>query len=207
MQWLRNTLLGDEVKAAYQAKKDPGKLYPQMIKQAQQAPPGSESLLFLPYLTGERCPYPDPEARGAWIGLTVRHGRTHLIRSVLEGITFGMRDQIEIMRAKGVPIREVRASGGGAASAFWRQMQADMYHAKVVTINTQEGGALGVALLAAVGIGLYKSVPEACQAAIKVTDTLRPHKATAKAYDRLYPTFQSLYQSTQDECHTLAQDP
>ncbi|UCD29542.1 MAG: xylulokinase [Planctomycetota bacterium] len=203
LQWLRNTLFAADVAAAYKAKRDPGKLYPQMIQEAAQAPPGCEGLIFLPYLTGERCPYPDPEARGSWVGLTVRHNRSHMIRAVLEGITFGMRDQIEIMRGRGVRIREVRASGGGAQSKFWRQLQADMYKAKVVTINTQEGGALGVALLAAVGTGLYSSVPEACAAAIKVTETLNAHGPTARAYDRLYPTYRSLYQSLRGEFRAL----
>jgi len=204
LQWLRNTLWADEVKAAYKAKRDPGKLYPRLIAEAATVPAGCEGLLFLPYLTGERCPYPDPNARGAWVGLTVRHTRAHMIRAVLEGITFGMRDQVELMRAGGVKIREVRASGGGAASTFWRQMQADMYKASVVTINTQEGGALGVALLAAVGIGLYSSVPEACRAAIKVKTTLKPDRRTARVYDRLYPVYQSLYQSLRDDFVALA---
>ncbi|NLX14657.1 MAG: xylulokinase [Phycisphaerales bacterium] len=202
-QWLRNTLLAEQVKAAVKAKRDPGELYPQMIKEAESAPPGCEGLVFLPYLTGERCPYPDPEARGVWVGLTVRHGRAHLVRSVLEGITFGMRDQIEIMRGRGVPISEVRLSGGGSASKFWRQMQADMYKAKAVTINTQEGGALGVALLAAVGTGVYSSVPEACTAAIKVTETLRPDRKIARVYDRLYPIYRSLYQSLRTDFRAL----
>jgi len=195
LQWLRDTLWADQVAALRKAKKDPGSLYPSLIKEAEKAAAGSESLLFLPYLTGERCPYPDPTARGAWVGLTVRHRRAHLIRSVVEGITFGMRDQIEIMRSRGVPITEVRASGGGSASAFWRQMQADMYNAKVVTINTREGGALGVALLAAVGTGLYDTVPQACAAAIRATETLKPEKATAAVYNKLHATYRSLYQS------------
>lgn len=194
-QWLRNTLFAQEIDRLRRAKKDPGQIYPAMIEEAAEAPAGSEGLMFLPYLTGERCPYPDPQARGAWVGLTVRHGRSHLMRAVLEGITFGMRDQIEIMRSRGVEISQVRASGGGAASRFWRQMQADMYKANVVTINTREGGALGVALLAAVGTGEYANVPEACKAAIRVTETLKPKKATASLYDRLYPTYQELYQS------------
>src|SRR5690606_1881343 len=129
---------------------------------------GCEGLVFLPYLTGERCPYPVPDARGAWIGLTVRHDRASLVRAVLEGITFGMRDQIEIMRASGLDIREVRAGGGGAASPWWRQLQADIYDATVTTINTQEGAAYGVALLAGVGTGVFKTVPEACEAGIRI---------------------------------------
>ncbi|MHC4443189.1 MAG: xylulokinase [Planctomycetota bacterium] len=202
-QWLRNTLFAAEVSAAYKAKNDPGQLYPRMIAEAAKAPGGCEGLVFLPYLTGERCPYPDPEARGSWVGLTVRHNRSHMIRSVLEGITFGMRDQIEIMRGRGVKISEVRASGGGAQSLFWRQLQADMYKAKVVTINTQEGGALGVALLAGVGTGVYSSVPEACGAAIKITETLRPERSAVKVYDGLYPTYQSLYQSLRGDFAAL----
>lgn len=204
LQWLRNTLLAEEIAALRKKKGDPGVLYPRLIDEAGDAPPGSEDLLFLPYLTGERCPYPDPQARGAWVGLTVRHRREHLIRAVLEGITFGMRDQVELMRAAGVKISQVRASGGGAASPFWRQLQADMYRANVVTINTQEGGALGVALLAAVGIGLYASVPEACNAAIQVATTLKPKAKTAAVYDRLYPKYRALYQNLRASFADLA---
>ncbi len=204
LQWLRNALWADEVRAAAKAKRDPGSLYPRLIAEAATAPAGCESLLFLPYLTGERCPYPDPNARGGWVGLTVRHSRPHMVRSVLEGITFGMRDQIELMRAGGLKIRQVRASGGGAASDFWRQMQADMYHADVVTVNTQEGGALGVALLAAVGAGEYASVPEACQEAIRVNTTCKPDRKTARIYDRLYPLYRSLYQNLRTDFAALA---
>lgn len=203
LQWLRNTLFDKEIEKLRRTKKDLGQLYPAMIEEAAQAPAGCEGLIFLPYLTGERCPYPDPQARGAWIGLTVRHKRSHMIRAVLEGITFGMRDQIEIMRSRGVAITQVRASGGGAASRFWRQMQADMYKANVVTINTREGGALGVALLAAVGTGEYATVPEACKAAIRVTETLKPKQAGARVYDDLYPTYQALYRSLRDHFVSL----
>jgi xylulokinase len=203
LQWLRNTLFAADVEQARKRKRDAGEIYPTMIDEAATAPPGADGLLFLPYLTGERCPYPDPEARGGWIGLTVRHNRAHLIRSVIEGITFGMRDQIDLMRARGVQINEVRASGGGAASKFWRQMQADMYHAKVVTVNTREGGALGVALLAAVGIGEYSSVPQACSAAIKINSTLKPSAKAAKTYDALHPLYRDLYTSLRPTFHTM----
>jgi xylulokinase len=197
LQWLRNTLMADEVAKLRGRKRDPGELYPMMIEEAATVPAGCEGLVFLPYLTGERCPYADPTARGAWVGLTVRHTRAHLIRSVLEGITFGMRDQVELMRARGVKVTEVRMGGGGAASNVWRQMQADMYKAKAVTINTREGAAFGVALLAAVGTGLYASVPEACGAAIRVTDSRSPKAPAGKAYDRAYPVFQELYRRLQ----------
>ena len=140
------------------------------------------------------------------MGLTVRHGRPHLIRSVVEGITMGMRDQVEIMRSRGVQVSEVRAGGGGAASEFWREMQADMYNAKVVTINTREGAAFGVALLAAVGTGEYQNVPEACSAAIKVTHTMKPRMAAAKAYDTVYPPFRRLYQCLKEDFRGLAEN-
>jgi xylulokinase len=193
LQWLRNTLFADQVAAAKKGKKDLGSVYEGMIKEASQAPPGCEDLFFLPYLTGERCPYPDPKARGGWIGLTIRHDRGAMIRAVLEGITYGMRDQVEIMRQRGVKISEVRAGGGGAASPWWRQLQADMYRAKVVTINTTEGAAYGVALLAAVATGEFKSVSEACRAAIKVTNTKFPLRKTAAVYDAGYPHYQAMY--------------
>jgi len=203
-QWLRNTWFADAVAAMRKAKKDPGTLYGDLIKIAGGAPPGAEGLFFLPYLTGERCPYPDPNARGAWIGLTVRHNRSHLIRAVLEGITFGMRDQIEIMRAGGLKISEVRAGGGGAVSTWWRQLQADIYIATVTTINTQEGAAYGAALLAAVGTGVYSSVPEACDACIRITDSREPQPGLRKTYDAAYRQYRRLYGSLREDFERIA---
>jgi len=198
-QWLRNTLFADEVSAARKADKDPGIVYERMNKLASKAPPGCEGLYFLPYLTGERCPYPDPHARGAWVGLTNRHDLAAMVRAVLEGITYGMRDQLELMRAAGVRVAEVRAGGGGATSRFWRQLQADIYRAKVVTINTQEGAAYGVALLAAVATGQFKSVQDACRSAIRITSTLKPNPKTARIYAQRYVEFRRLYQSLKDD--------
>lgn len=189
LQWLRNTFFQSEMKKA----KDPGAVYPAMIQEALTAPPGSEGLIFLPYLTGERCPHADPNAKGAFVGLTARHTRAHIIRSVIEGITFGMREQIMIFREMGIPVTQVRASGGGARSEFWRQLQADMYQAPVVTINVAEGAALGVAILAAVGAGNYASVPEACKAIIKVKEQSKPAKKLAALYDAAYPNYARLY--------------
>src|SRR5437762_3217873 len=152
-QWFRNQLAHDEVVAAKRRNIDP---YELLIKEAEKSEPGSGCLFFLPYLTGERCPHPDPCARGGWIGLTSRTLRRDMIRSLLEGVTFGMRDAIEIMREMSIPIREVRASGGGARSSFWRHLQADIYQLPLVTTNATEGPAYGVALLAGVGIGVWK---------------------------------------------------
>jgi xylulokinase len=193
LQWLRDTLWPAEVAALRRRGRDPGQLYPAMIQEAAGVSPGSNGLLFLPYLTGERCPYPDPHARGAFVGLTARHARGHLVRAVLEGITLGLRDQLELMRSAGLTIRAIRAGGGGAVSRFWRQMQADMFGCPVATINTSEGAAYGAALLAGVGVGAWSTVPEACRAAIRQREELRPQRPAAKVYDRAHVLFRRLY--------------
>lgn len=205
LQWLRDTLWREEAAALRKRRKDPGEIYPTIIAEAEAISAGAEGLVFLPYLTGERCPYPDPEARGAWVGLTARHGRGHLVRAVLEGITMGMRDQVELMRQRGIDVRQVRAGGGGARSRLWRQMQADMYHAPVSTINTNEGAALGAALLGGVGAGAFAGVAEACRASIQVRDTIRPRKREASAYDRLHVIFRKLYGELRDASRALGQ--
>ena len=195
-QWFRNQLAHDEVDQARERGIDP---YELLIALAQQAPAGAEGLFFLPYLTGERCPHPDPKARGGWIGLTSRHTRAHLVRSLLEGVTFGMADALRIMLGMGLTIKTVRLSGGGARSEFWRRLQADIYGKKCAVINAQEGPAYGVALLAGVGTGVWKSVPEACKAAISDTLTLSPDKKLAKLYAGLHDRYQRLYPALKDE--------
>jgi xylulokinase len=189
-QWFRNQLGASEIADAKKRKVDP---YQLLIAEAQRAPIGCEGLFFLPYLTGERCPHPDPNARGGWIGMTSRTTRDMLIRSLLEGVTFGMRDALEIMRNMGIGISEIRASGGGARSDFWRHMQADIYNAPIVLTNAGEGPAYGVALLAGVGTGVWKSVEEACKACIKKTEKITPNRRQAVQYDRFYKTYDKLY--------------
>jgi xylulokinase len=204
LQHVRNMLFADKVKALRKAKKDPCQLYPVILEEAAHAPVGCEGLFFLPYLTGERCPYADPTARGGWIGLTVRHTRADLLRAVVEGITFGMRDQVELFRQLGTQIAQIRAGGGGARSAFWRQMQADMFKAPVVTINTQEGAAYGVALLAATSKGAYPALEQACAKAIRITSTARPRKSVVALYDQMYPQYRDLYRSLKDDFRKIS---
>lgn len=189
-QWLRNQLGAEEVRNAKKLNVDP---YELLVARAQQAPLGSEGLFFLPYLTGERCPHPDPTARGGWIGLTARTTRDMMIRSLLEGVTYGMRDALEIMKQMGIPATQVRASGGGARSDFWRHLQADVYNLPLVLTNATEGPAYGVALLAGVGIGVWSSVEQACKATIKQEEKIPPNRKHAAAYDRYYQTFDKLY--------------
>ena len=201
LQWYRNQLGEREIAAAKRQKVDP---YELITAQADQAPAGCEGLYFLPYLTGERTPHADPNARGAWIGLSLRHGRSHLIRSVMEGATYAMRDCLEIIRGMNIPVREIRLSGGGARSQFWRQMQADIYGQKVVTINAEEGPAYGVALLAAAGTGAYKNVVEACSAAIQVVSETKAVPKTKRFYNKAYPMYGRLYGSLKGDFADIA---
>jgi xylulokinase len=192
LQWFRNQLCQEEIAAAKKQKVDP---YELITEQAASAPAGSEGLFFLPYLTGERTPHADPNARACWIGLSLRHGKAHMARSVMEGATFAMRDTLEIIKSMKIPVKEIRLSGGGARSQFWRQMQADIYGQPVVTINASEGPAYGVALLAAAGTGAYKNVVEACEATISVVTKTAQKTAAVKSYNAAYPEYQQLYRS------------
>ncbi len=164
-----------------------------LVDEAREAPAGSEGLLFLPYLSGERTPYPDPLARGAWVGLTLRHKRAHLTRAVLEGVAFGLKDSFNLLQQAGLgEIRQVRASGGGTKSMLWRQILASVLEAELVTVNTTEGAAYGAALLAGVGAGVWPDVPAACAATIEVTGRTAPDE-TAAVYRRLYSHYRELY--------------
>jgi xylulokinase len=203
-QWFRNHMAMGEVAEAKKKKIDP---YELLIAEAANAPAGSDGLFFLPYLTGERCPYPDPNARGGWIGLTARHNRAAVIRSLLEGVTFGMCDALRIFESMGIAIKTVRLSGGGARSSFWRQLQADIYNRNAAVINAQEGPAYGVALLAGVGTGVWKDVPQACKAAIRETESLRPDGKAAKKYAAHHTQYQRLYAALKDEFVKIAALP
>ncbi len=199
LQWARRVLAADRLaKARTPAARDA--IYDDLLAEAASAgregeKADAEPPLFLPYLTGERCPYPHPHARGAWLGLTARHGRGDLVRAVVEGVTLGMERQLQLMRAAGVPMREVRLAGGGARSAWWRQVQADAYGVRCATMESEEGSALGAALLAAVGTGRFRSVEAACQAVVRVRETLRPRAAEARRYREASARAARLYES------------
>ncbi len=191
-RWFRDALGQPEHAVANLTKEDP---YEILTREAATVPPGAEGLLFLPYLTGERCPYPDPNARGAFVGLTLRHTKAHLVRAVLEGVSFGLRDSLELIKQLGVPIEQVRASGGGARSALWRQIQADVFNTELVLVNVTEGAAFGAALLAGVGTGVYKDVHEAVNKAIRVISSTAPQPDAVMVYQRLYPSYRALYRA------------
>jgi xylulokinase len=167
--------------------------YQVINSEAAHVPAGSQGLFFLPYLAGERTPHADPHARGAFIGLTGAHDRSHMARAVMEGVAFSLRESLEIIKELGVPVREMRASGGGAKSALWRQILADVMNQAACTMNAEQGPAFGVALLAAVGDGQYKNIEEACKATIEVTAKTPPQRAAVKTYDQAFAIYRSLY--------------
>jgi xylulokinase len=190
-QWLRDTLAPD---ANFEA----------LVAEAGRAPAGSDGLLFLPYLTGERTPYPDPLARGAWIGLTARHTRAHMIRATLEGVAFGLRDMLALMRASGLAVPDrARVSGGGARSALWREIVASVLQIELETPQTTEGAAYGAALLAGVGVGAWRDVTSATSA-LAIRETTRPIAVDASRYDTLYAHYSSLYATLAPTMHALA---
>jgi len=179
--------------------------YQMATQEAAAVAAGSGSLLFLPYLNGERTPHADPTARGAFVGLNLTHTRGHLTRAVMEGVTFALRDSLEIIEQLGVPVKEIRAGGGGSRNPMWRQMQADIFGRKITALKVEQGPAYGVALLAAVGDGAYKNIEQACKATIEVAAQTAVDRKAAKTYAALFPIYQRLYGKLKAEFSELAQ--
>jgi xylulokinase len=180
LRWFRDTLALDAIHQAKSRGVDP---YEILAERAARAPLGADGLVFLPYLSGERCPIPDPLIRGGFAGLDVAHGRDHLARAAFEGITAGLAGNVDLLRGLGIDVREVRLSGGGARSDFWRSMCAEMFNARVSLLASDASGALGVALLAAVGAGAHETVDAACAVAVRTRDALEPDLARVRAYN------------------------
>jgi xylulokinase len=201
LQWFRNKLCQAEIESSKQTGIDP---YDTLTVEAGAVPPGSQGLTFLPYLSGERTPHADPDARACFIGLTLAHGRGHMVRAVMEGVAYAMRDSLSIIREMGVPVRQIRASGGGSRSPLWRQIQADVFGQKVLTINAEQGPAYGVALLAAVGAGAFQDVEEACAATIRVVRETPVQRRAAAYYDLGFPLYQDLYRSLKADFKQIA---
>lgn len=176
--------------------------YDELNAAAAAAPAGSEGLVFLPYLTGERTPHPDPLARGAFVGLTVRHGLGHMARAVMEGVAFGLRDSVELMAAE-MELGEVRVSGGGASSDLWLRIIADVIGLPVRVVGTAESAAHGAAILAATGAGVFGSVAEACDVAVELGEITEPG-SDAAVYDALYPVYRDLYPALRESFHQLS---
>src|SRR5438309_11365659 len=167
--------------------------YELLAKEAESVTPGSDGLIFLPYLQGERTPHLDAYARGGWIGLTARHDRRHLIRAVLEGVALSLKDCLGILREQGLQLEQMRATGRGAKSPLGRQIITDVLGVELVTTNATEGPAFGAALLAGVAGGVYPSVQQACEATVQVMDTTAPQAEAERIYRQAYETYRALY--------------
>ena len=190
LQWFRNQLASD---LAGTASERGAEIYHLLTDEAAEVPPGSEGLIWLPYLMGERTPHLDPYARGGWVGITAKHTRGHLVRSILEGVSYSLKDCLGIIESLGARVSSVRASGGGAKSALWRSILANVFGKPISTLQTQEGSAYGAALLAMVGTGHAGSVEEACRATIAEEGRTEPDAEMAEAYAVPYSLFEELY--------------
>jgi xylulokinase len=192
LQWLRNRLA-------------PGTDYDDLTAEATLSPRGAHGLFWLPYLMGERTPHLDALARGAWIGFTAKHQRSDMTRAILEGVSYSLKDCLEIIRSLGAPVTNVRLSGGGARSPFWHQLFADIFGVRVVTLATQEGSAYGAALLALVGTGRYKSAQEVCSAVIKEVAVKMPDPRAQAFYQQAYRIYDAIYPALRQTFQDIAQ--
>lgn len=181
-----------------------GDVYARLNQEAAGVPIGSEGLMFLPYLAGERTPHADPLARGSFVGMTLKHSRGHLVRAIMEGVAYSLRDCLALIRDLNVPVRQIRAGGGGSKSPLWRQIQADVFGQGVVTLNAEQGPAYGVALLAAVGAGGFRNIQEACKAVVEVVDQTPVNRKAKAYYAQAFPIYQNLYRSLKDDFHAIA---
>jgi xylulokinase len=191
MRWLHDALAA-------------GHSYEELSDLAASVPCGADGLVFVPYLTGERHPHPDPLARGAFVGLTLRSGLGQLVRAVMEGVAFGLRDNLELLNSLGVAPSTAALSGGASKSPIWRQILTDIAGIPLYSINSSEGAALGAAILAAVGAGAWPDVPSACADLIRAVDVSEPSIEGVAAYERLYPIFSELYPALRQSFADLA---
>ena len=201
LKWFRDNFCVSEKETSELMGVDP---YYLMDKAAEQVPIGANRLLYLPYLMGERTPHLDPDCRGAFVGLSAMHTRRDLLRAVLEGVAYSLRDCLEIIRGMGFAVEDMMACGGGGTSAVWRQMLADLYGCPVSTASSKESAALGVAILAGVGAGVYSDVPSACDRLIGRALTQQPIEANTAAYEPYYQLYRQLYPALAPQYTTLA---
>jgi xylulokinase len=188
LRWFRD-VFGVQDRPA-DSQRDP---YELLTEEATGVPAGSEGVLWAPYLMGERTPHLDPEARAALVGLAANHGRGHIVRAILEGVAFSLKDTLTIFKELSIPVRAIRLGGGGARSSLWRQIQADVYGQAVETVAAEEGAAYGAALLAGVGAGHWSSVDQACDAVVRVAQSIPANEADQGVLQESYSRFRKLY--------------
>lgn len=191
LNWFKKTFCGKEIEESKNGGKN---VYDILTEEASVSQPGSNGLIYLPYLMGERTPHLDPNVKGAFLGITLNNNHNDFIRSILEGVSFSLKNCLDIIRDMNVKIDDIRISGGGAESTVWRQILADIFQYKLTTIKASEGPALGVAILAGVGAGIYPSVEEACDRIIKgSSNVINPNGDLKETYKRVYNVYNSAY--------------
>jgi xylulokinase len=195
LRWFR-----DHFGAGREDGRDP---YERLTEEATKAPAGADGLLWAPYLMGERTPHLDPNARGALVGITAQHTRGHVIRAILEGVAFSLRDTLTLFKEIGVPIESIRLSGGGARSALWQQIQADIYGMPVDLVEADEGAAYGAALLAGVGTGVWPSVEHACDTAVRVAKRVQPDAKNIALMNQQYAEYRKVYPALRGIRHSF----
>jgi len=201
LRWLRDTVCAEEIRKASEKSVDP---YTVMDKEAEKSPIGANRLLYMPYLMGERTPHLDPDARGAFIGLSAIHTRGDMIRAVLEGVCYSLKDCAEILKEMGICLDDMKLCGGGAKSLFWRKMLSDVYGINCSITECDEGPAFGAAILAMVGTGIYENVEKACSELVKIKSSSNCDKALNKEYDSFYGIYKNLYSHLKDDFALLA---
>ncbi len=201
LKWFKDNFCGDEIQTAKGLGVDP---YYILDKQAERSPVGCNRLLYLPYLMGERTPHLDPDCRGVFFGLSGMHTKYDMLRAVMEGVSYSLRDSVEILKGMGVTLEGMYACGGGGSSPLWRQMLADTFNCPVRTVKSKEGPALGVAILAGVGAGLYSSVQEACAKMVQSNPEQGPIEENAAKYEASYQVYRSIYPALKENFKKLA---
>lgn len=201
LKWFRDNLCQTEIELAKQQGVDP---YFILDKQAEQIPIGANRLLYLPYLMGERTPHLDPNARGVFFGLSAIHTKQDMLRAVMEGVTYSLKDCVDVFSEMNIEINDMMACGGGGSSPLWRQMLADVYNCDVKTVSSKEGPALGVALLASVGAEIYNSVEEACKAVITIDKTQKPINENIKPYSDYHKLYTEIYPALKNSFNSLS---
>ena len=201
LQWFRNQFCPAERETAAVLGVDP---YELMTAEAEKSPIGANRLLYLPYLMGERSPLLDSDARGVFFGLSAIHTRGDLVRAVMEGVAYSQRQCLDVFREMGVDVSDMAICGGGGRSPLWRQMLSDLYGCPVKTIASEQGPALGAAILAGVGAGVYGTVAQGCAAAVRTGEHSAPDSAASAAYEPYYDLYRRLYPALREQFHTLA---
>jgi xylulokinase len=202
LRWFR-----DRFGAGLAAPNDERDPYERLCEEASAAPPASDGVFWAPYLMGERTPHCDPNARAALLGLSAIHTRAHVIRAILEGVAFSLRDSFTIFREMKLPVDRIRLGGGGARSSLWRQIQADVYGHAVEVVQAEEGAAYGAAILAGTGAGNWHSVDEACDAVVRTAQEIQPDPKSCATLDEAYRTYRRIYPALRQISHNVGAQP